>query len=291
MSYVEAGSDVEVNGGQYYARLTVFLVNGRAQSVLALATDSAVFKTYAGQVTPFFASFRSAAQAGSGSRDIGAFRGKGIAGVWMTFITMIGSYEPTPRWMTLFTDGQIYDDIPREGLDSFDRAVSKSDKEQAGYWGTYAWNGSSGSIAMPRMTKPWPLAAETPTKITVGNSIYVKCPEVDGLRLEGSWTSYADPADPSLAALPAGQKPVISFTKDGRFNDQGLFLAFLHGSYTDKSAEGPGSGTYEVRNYTLVLSYSDGRAKTAAISGLLGANPATNSQYLYVERTRLTRMK
>jgi hypothetical protein len=116
-SFVEAGADVEQNNRGFYARLTVFLVNGCAQSVLALATDRAVFKTYAGQVTPFFASFRYAAQGGSGPRDIGSFRAKGAAGVWMTFTTRIGSYEPTPRWMTLFTDGQIYDDLPREGLD------------------------------------------------------------------------------------------------------------------------------------------------------------------------------
>jgi hypothetical protein len=116
-------------------------------------------------------------------------------------------------------------------------------------------------------------------------------PDVDELRLQGSWTSYADPSDPQLATLPAGQKPVISFSKDRRFNDEGLSLAFLHWASADKSAEGPGSGTYEVKNYTLVVKCADGRVKTAAISGLLGVNPATNSQYPYVERTRLTRMK
>ena len=116
-------------------------------------------------------------------------------------------------------------------------------------------------------------------------------PDVDELRLQGSWTSYADPSDPQLATLPAGQKPVISFSKDRRFNDEGLSLAFLHWASADKSAEGPGSGTYEVKNYTLVVKCADGRVKTAAISGLLGVNPATNSQYPYVERTRLTQMK
>jgi hypothetical protein len=110
------------------------------------------------------------------------------------------------------------------------------------------------------------MAAETPTKITVGNSRYDRCPDVDWLRLQGSWTSYADPSHPYLATLPAGQKPVISFARDGRFNDEGLFLAFLHSTHADKSAEGPGSS-------------------------LLGADPATNSQYLYVEGSRLTHMK
>jgi hypothetical protein len=87
-------------------------------------------------------------------------------------------------------------------------------------------------------------------------------------------------------------RPVIALGKDGRFVDEGIFATFLHTTYGgDQGVDAPGAGTYVVKEYSLVLSYSDGRIHRVAITGLLGADPAKKSDIIYLERSRFNRMK
>lgn len=82
---------------------------------------------------------------------------------------------------------------------------------------------------------------------------------VDGARLEGTYALREH----------NGKIPKITFTADGRFKDEGAIHVLEHSLYklTSLTAK-PGEGTYEVKNYTILFHYSDGREFQAAFLGL-----------------------
>jgi len=86
---------------------------------------------------------------------------------------------------------------------------------------------------------------------------------VDGAVFSGNY-SFAD-SDASGKAAPS-----ISFSADGKFVDRGATNILYHNTTesTDLNlAAQPGSGTYRIRNYSLILDYSDGRHLQIAFSG------------------------
>jgi hypothetical protein len=87
-------------------------------------------------------------------------------------------------------------------------------------------------------------------------------------------------------------RQVITLRKDGRFVDEGVFATFLHTKFGgDQGVDAPGTGTYTIKAYTLILSYSDGRTHRVAITGLLGADPAKQSDIIFLERSRFNRRR
>jgi hypothetical protein len=65
-----------------------------------------------------------------------------------------------------------------------------------------------------------------------------------------------------------GKIPAITFTADGRFSDNGAIRVLTH-EYNDCINPGilPGSGTYEVKDYTITFNYTDGRKVKIAFLG------------------------
>ncbi len=65
-----------------------------------------------------------------------------------------------------------------------------------------------------------------------------------------------------------GKIPSITFTSDGRFTDNGALKVLYH-QYIDciNPAAAPGSGTYEVKDYSVIFTYSDGRKIKLAFLG------------------------
>lgn len=205
----------------------------------------------------------------------------GIEGVWMH---LMGG---NPRWKTFFSNGQIFEDIPREGFVGFDQDASKSNEYTKGYWGNYEYNNGSGTIMKPGVIFETKISFQKPGQIKLDNDFYYRCDAVDGLRLQGVWTSYADPSDPSLDK--AGSKPLITFTKDGRFIDEGIFETFLDNTSPASVPKAAGSGTYEIKNFTLLLKYTDGHSKQVAFSGLLAADPVIRNDIIYLARSRFNK--
>lgn len=305
LRYLEGSAVARQDTTPLFARLLVFPAGARVQSVLLLGPNREAFLAYSSQVDRFLGSLRFASPgAGGESRvdippvvpqaptpDTGGFSGGGIAGVWMGFTTGIGSYEPSPRWYTFYDDGTVFTDLPGDGLLGFDRRASQAGGNQANYWGTYAVSGGAGAIRRPGVNVPIRIKVLSANQIQLDNDTFYHCVRMDGLLLDGSWTSFANPRDPDLARLPPGRKPVITLARDGRFADEGVFAAFLHSSYSDDDPrDRAGAGTYEIRNYTLVLHYSDGRVKQVAFTALLGADPARSSDILFLRRSRFNRI-
>jgi hypothetical protein len=297
LRFREAGAQVRQQNGQpAYARLLVFPAGQRRFSVMLVATNEKALQARQAEVQSFLDGLRLASPSAAAARPaepVGGSAaprsGSGITGVWMGFKTYTGDYEPHPRWYTFYDDGQVFEDIPRTGLAGFNREASKTDSGQKSYWGQYTFSNGAGSITKPGVNYPEVLQSEGADKLKVDSFHFYRCQEVNGLRLQGAWTSMANPNDPALDRLPAGQRPVFRFTSDGKFSDEGVFATFLKSG--DPRQDAAGTGIYEVRDFTLVLRFSDGRVKQLAITAMLGANAAASNDTLFISRSAFHKRK
>ncbi len=277
----------------------VLVVMARAQgnwvgSVLFMTSSADAYDRLESRASEFFESLRlDGAGGASGAvaavqptgRANSALRGGGISGVWMGLVLLVGSYTPEYRWKTFFDDGVAFGDLPNGGMAGFNREAARRVSALSDYWNTYTFAGSSGELRREGTSAKWGLQLLNRDQLKIGSDTFYRCASVDGLRLDGSWTSYANPDDPSLDALPVGQRPVIRFGRDGRFRDDGLFATFITSGGDDR----PGGGQYEMRDFSLILRYDDGRLRQEAFTGFLGANPRDQNAKVFVRRSQLSR--
>jgi len=305
--YLEGAADVRSSGGKAYADLMVFAAGGRVISLMIVASNRAAMEARQAEVQAFVASLqfagkaaatgRHAAEAGAGAtaaaaQATGITSRKGIAGVWMGFRVFYGTndLEPHPRWYTFFDNGEVFEDIPRTGLVGFDHAASQNDEHQHNYWGTYRYENGAGAITKPGVNFPTKLTADKPGDMLIDSIHFHRCAPVDHLRLEGGWTSLGDVHDSLLQRAAVGQRPVIRFTKDGRFSDEGIFQTILQSVSAERHLDGAGSGTYDVQDFSLILKYADGRVRRVALTGLLGGDPAVHNDIIFIGRSRFNKM-
>jgi hypothetical protein len=213
------------------------------------------------------------------------FRGPGISGVWVGYVVLMGTVEMQLRWKTFFDDGVMYADLPDAGLSNFDRALAQANPDRANFWFTYSFSGSAGEARRKGTAARWALQLQKPNQLKVDSDVFNRCASVDGLRLAGAWTSYANPDDPELDRRPAGQRPILRFSRDGRFVDEGLFAAFLRSP--PGGDDRAGSGKYEIRDFTVTLRYDDGRVRNEAFTGFMSADPARSDERIFLRRTLL----
>jgi len=182
---------------------------------------------------------------------------------WVSSYGFSGQYEPRPYWTVYFNDGTFYHDLPLEGLYDFNK--TKSRLEEPEYWGVYEIDGTKVTWERADYGESSANIDDKGNIIVMGDT-YRKLQSVDGMRLHGSWTYYANPRD--AWDHPGDDKPVITFSRDGRFIDAGLFKAdYLpipeyydeDGPDVDEADVAPGRGRYEIVDFTLILTYEDGR--------------------------------
>jgi hypothetical protein len=284
------------NGEPSYVRLLVFPAGQRRFSVMLVATNEKALQARQPDVQSFVNGLRLVSPSAAAAKPVEPVGGSaaprpgnGITGVWMGFKTYVGDYEPHPRWYTFYDDGQVFEDIPRTGLAGFNREASKADSGQKNYWGRYTFTGGAGSITKPGVNYPETLQSEGADRLKIDSFHFYRCQEVNGLRLQGAWTSLANPNDPALDRWPVGQRPVFRFTSDGKFSDEGVFATFLKSG--DPRQDAAGTGVYEVRDFTLILRFSDGRVKQLAITAMLGANAAASNDTLFISRSAFHKKK
>lgn len=130
------------------------------------------------------------------------------------------------------------------------------------YWGTYSFDGESGRIEFQYRGKdkfPLVLLGDKLTITTTGTPHkFARLDPVDEARLQGSYG----------IDLPTGEKPTLSFTKEARFTDRGLLKHMNHWIYPYRLSDQPGEGTYEIKNFTIIFHYDDGRRFQLSFSGL-----------------------
>ena len=208
----------------------------------------------------------------------------GMVNTWM----VRGWYEPVPHWLVMFSDGSFYYDLPLEGLQNFDRTKSKI--EESEYWGVYQIHGSTGIWKRADYGEE-AVKIDSQGNILLMGTTYYRLNSVDGKKLDGSWTYYANPSD--VWDHPDQDKPILTFSDEGRFADYGLFKAdYLpipeyyddDGYSVPERAVAPGQGSYEIRDFTLILNYDDGRIRRAGFTLFYGDAPEESPVLIYVYR-------
>jgi hypothetical protein len=205
--------------------------------------------------------------------------GDGIIGVWEGISMSAGApstSDPLGLRYKVFTpiffsNGQAYfgTKFPIEGLDELNTWI-RAEKFRRD-WGTYTFSNGRGVLKLPY--RDIPLRMENNKFIiTVNNTDHAfhKLKSVDGARFNGTY----------VMSEAYGKIPVISFTADGQFTDKGAIKALYH-EPDDCTNPGlaPGSGTYQVRNHSVLFSFSDGRKIKVAFLGegydIKNQSPAT----------------
>ena len=198
----------------------------------------------------------------------GTVNGSGIVGTWHGLSMSVGmaktgavlGAELITKQLILFSNGQGYfgKNFPLEGLDGFNTWIAAENNRRD--WGYYSFSNGRGVLKLPYGDIP--LRMENTNKLVITTNktdhSFLRLPDVDGARFNGTY----------VMSEAYGSIPVISFTVDGKFTDKGA-LRVLHHEYTDcvNEALKHGSGTYEVKNHSMILNYSDGRKIKIAITG------------------------
>jgi hypothetical protein len=157
----------------------------------------------------------------------------------------------------VWPDGSLSRDAPWAGLADFDHAAWErdvaTDPSLGGTPGTYKRDSDGWHVTYKG-------GHEAQLKL-VGDELRIekaklqRATDVTGATLDGAYTYFSDPEDPSLAQ--AGCQRLVTFTRDGHFDNRGGFARTCPAAPNDPGA--PGAGTYEIRDFSLVLHYADGR--------------------------------
>ncbi len=171
------------------------------------------------------------------------------------------------RRIALLADGTFTAVVPREGLSE----PAKTRAREPDYWGTWEAGASGGSVKLDRASTRLAFTHKG-EKLIFDGCDFTKSRPLDGTRVDGSYTAERRP---DVYQRDMGREPVISFTAEGRFSDQGALYWIRHvrGYSEDRQDANLGEGTYEVSNYTLILRYDDGRQIRIAFFDAGGAGP------------------
>ncbi len=186
---------------------------------------------------------------------------KGIAGLWAGISMFGGLFKTTYAYF--YPDGKAYfaSRMPLNGFEGLERDADAL--LTPGYWGTYSFDGESGMIEFQYRGKdkfPLVLQGDKLTITTTGTPHkFARLDPVDGIRLQGTYEFD----------LLTGEKPTLSFTQEARFTDRGLIKVMDHWIYPYRLSDQPGEGTYEIKNFTILFHYGDGRMFRLPFSGLV----------------------
>ncbi len=298
--YIQGNGGIQVENGTAYKSeyglvLFVIKINNRFERVAILKSSkncnylsryfSADRQVYQYAIDNFLFSIRFTDGEEPALRP-GSARGDGIIGVWqgISLQTAATSGIRYNVFSPIFlTNGQAYfgPKFPTEGLDGLDTRIPPELHSRD--WGTYTFSNGRGVLKMPYANIP--LRMEGNKLIITANQTdhkFFQLPSVDGARFNGTY----------VMSEAYEKIPVITFTADGRFTDNGAIKVLYH-EYTDCLNPGllPGSGTYEVKNYSILFNYSDGRKIKIAFlgTGYDKSNPSPAKLQMSFDENVLTR--
>lgn len=199
--------------------------------------------------------------------------------VWMSYQYNMMKKRFAASFLLKFANGDCLDYVPEQGVLGFSKATdNKTDR----HWGVVNDLGSEIHIDYTGYMRKLGKISASKMSYPPGSksSFYFKCVPVDGLTLDGEWSSGGSYGDPNWYRNPNFKDGTIRFYKDGRFENKGGFYSVKEGAsgviYKDK-----GDGTYFIKDFTLVLSYSDGQVFTSTLTGLKDVNPFKDNEILF----------
>ena len=172
------------------------------------------------------------------------------------------------KFKVFFNNGAYCDNLPNYGLYDFEK--NKNDKDESGYFKL-----DNGMIT----AKLYHYSNEVLYSYKAGNLKladkyqFVRCKPVDGLKLDGSYISADHTSGLNYNSVGV-TFPYIVFTSAGEFAD----VNFI-GDYSRDAALAAGSGTYEIKDFTLILHYTDGRTIQRSFNANLDEDPLKTQKY------------
>lgn len=151
----------------------------------------------------------------------------------------------TMRFLVLFEDGTAWRHWRPEGLDGWDLAKDRAE-DQVGNFGRWTRLGDSIEVAWTPDFRTVYVPNEKKTLYTGGGAIFRPMIPADGLRLEGAFERDLSPSPPAR----------IRFASDGTFVDEGAIPTVAP---VLQEAPPRGRGRYEIRNFSLILTYEGGK--------------------------------
>lgn len=202
----------------------------------------------------------NSATARNSNQSVGA---DGFTGIYVgtrNFASAMSSVQLD--YVTFLPNGHVYWTLPAEGLRYFDPRVAQ--RVNPDEWGTYEILGSQVRVSIGnnlryafvregKQLKLQPHSGSTSVRT------YSPLATGDGLKLQGSYSR-------------SDTDPVITFSRDGNFRDEGIFRNFgtigrADGTTYQDDGRG-GTGNYLISQNTLELRYTDGRVKRFAFTAL-----------------------
>lgn len=188
----------------------------------------------------------------------GTLKDEGIFGLYEGLKLSGGRLDGA--YTMFFSNGQIFNGpkFPLQGFYGMNTWVEAELRTK--FWGTYTLQNGKGMIKMGYGNIPIKVNGND-LIVTTQNTEhkYEKVPSVDGAVFNGTYGFTGD---------FGGKNPTVKFTLDGKFIDYGG-LDVLHHATMDPFdiTEKPGSGTYKVKDFTLIFDYTDGRHLQLAFLG------------------------
>ena len=283
--YIRCSGGVHMGGGEYPPEygldLFVIKVNGRFEkiSILKSRKDCSYSTYYPSDRLKYrndIENFLFSLQFPDWKEPVvktGTANGDDITAAWQGISMSVGVPKPGAelgaelkgKQLIFFSNGQAFfgNNFPTEGLDELNTWVRAENNRRD--WGTYTFSNGNGVLKMPYADIP--LRMEPGKLIITSNKTdhaFIKINSVDGARFNGVYACSSK----DFLGQETGKTPLISFTEDGKFTDNGA-LKILYHEYVDclNIAYYPGSGTYEVKNYSVIFNYTDGRKIKIAFLG------------------------
>jgi hypothetical protein len=189
----------------------------------------------------------------------GTLKGNVFTGVWQGLSMSVGlaktgaelGAELKVKQLILFSNGQAYfgKNFPLEGLDGINTLIKAENNPRD--WGSYSFNSGRGLLKLPYGEIP--MRVENDKLVITTNKTdhaFIRLNDVDYVKFSGTY----------VMGEWNGTIPTVTFTSDGKFTDKGAIRVLVHESVDCLNpALAPGSGTYELKNHSIIFQYSDGR--------------------------------
>lgn len=199
--------------------------------------------------------------------------------VWMNYQYNLLKKRFAVSFLLMYKNGDCLDYVPEQGVLGFSKA---NDNRTDRHWGVAKDLGREIQITYSDYVRKLGKISSSKMSYPAGSksSFYFKCIPVDGLLLDGEWSSGGSYGNPNWYKDPNYKDGTIRFYKDGRFENNGGFYSSKESTsgivYKDQ-----GNGTYVIKDFTLVLTYSDGQVFSSGLTGLKDVNPFKNNEILF----------
>ncbi len=196
--------------------------------------------------------------------------------VWECHTTNASTLMLELKTVILSPDRRCLFYMPEKGLNG----VTPENSNENGSWGAVTDKGNVLHLVNDKYGN-MDLYKITPTSMSrypnSKSTIYKKVKQADGLRFEGAFSpelSYHNgKTDIISKQIDPHKRPIIFFKKDGTYINEGISFSNL--TFGDDFAIGTGS--YEIVNFSLILTTQSGRKLQVAFTPILDANPSSDN--------------